>query len=882
MSTSDAETGFAPARAFPRLGRSGVLRFALRELRGGLGGFGIFIACIALGVAVITGVGALTDALLDGFARQGRVLLGGDVTLRRVHQRADTAERQVMAGLGRVAETATMRSMARLTSGDDQALVEIKAVDRAYPLLGAVELADGRDFDKAVRQTTGAVVAQSLLDRLGLAVGDRFRLGKLTLPITGVLASEPDRARARFAFGPRVMVSHETLAATGLVQPGTLINWRYAIASPLGDSDAANAVRTVRQALKAELPEAGFILRDRHNPSPSITRLLNRLRQFLTLLGLAALLIGGVGVANAVQTFIDRRRKSIATYKSVGASNATVLAIYLTQILIVAGLGTTIGLVLGASVPAVMSLTYAEALPIELGHSFSWKNVAFGLIYGLLVALLFVLWPLGRAERIRPAALFRDEVEGGAGLPAAKILIAIVVLMAGLIGFAALATGNAKLAVGFLAGMLAILALFWVIGWAIEMLARRMPRPRRPELALALTDLAAPGGLTRSVVLSLGTGLSLLVAVSLVDASLVNELRSRMPDNSPDYFVLDITKQDRAAFVEEITKVDGKAIIEMAPMLRGRIVRVNGVAADQAKIAPGAKWVLNGDRGLTYSETLPKGSKLVTGKWWDKAQSGKPEVSFVADLAREMNLELGDTITVNILGRNITATITSLREIKWESLSINFVMIFSPATLAAAPHNLLATVRFAQDTPEKAKADAVRAIATRMANVSMINVRDAIGVFAGVFCQGDDGGSCSSQYHTAGRRPGAGRCSCHGTAPPHPAGRHPEMHRRDAAQAAPGSLCRIRPARIANGRRRARHRVTGGLDRGNASARRHVRLLWPCRDQCACRIGRPDPGVRRLRHLARTCGETRRSAAHALSAHRLISSIICHPGRDRR
>jgi len=710
-----------------------IWRLAMREMRAGFGGFWLFMACIALGVAVITGVGALTDALLNGFASEGRKLLGGDITLRRVHQRATPAERGAIEKLGRVSELATMRSMARLPSGKDQALIELKAVDAAYPLLGGLRLNGGASVDHALRSGIGAIVAQSLLDRLNIEIGDTIQLGKLDVPVRGVIANEPDKISARLSFGPRMMVSQETLAATGLVPPGTLINWRYAVAASNGDAAPRETVKRLRDAVKSTMGEAGFIIRDRHDPSPSITRLLNRLKQFLTLLGLAALLIGGVGVANAVQTFVDRRRRVIATYKSVGASSGTVLGVLLVQVMLIAMLGTLAGVVVGSLVPIVLASSFGTILPVPLGVSFSWSNAAIGFVYGLLVTLLFVLWPLGLAERIRPAALFRDDVTGGARRPSVRMLLFLAVVAVTLVAFAAWATAAPKLAIGFLGGMLLILMLFWLIGVGVTYAARKMPRPRRPELALAITGLAAPGGLTRSVVLSLGTGLSLLVAVALVDASLVDELKGRLPENGPDYFAIDIAKSDRTTFENEIRLISKEASIDVAPMLRGRIVRLNGVAAEDAKIDPEAQWVLNGDRGLTYSETVPKGSKLVAGKWWAPDVEGEPQISFTARLAKEMNLGLGDTVTVNILGRNITARITSLREIEWESLAINFVMVFSPNTLKAAPHNLLATVRFPKGTAAEDKAKAARELGQKLPSVTMINVRDAIDAFAGVF-----------------------------------------------------------------------------------------------------------------------------------------------------
>ena len=710
-----------------------ILTFALRELRAGVGGFGVFIGCIALGVAVITGVGALTDALLTGFASQGRTLLGGDITLRRVHKRASATELAQMRELGKIAETATMRSMARLPDGSDQSLVEIKAVGPAYPLLGNMTLNGDASFEKAVRQDNGAVVAQSLLDRLGLKVGDKIKLGSGLVAITGIIENEPDKISARLAFGPRVMLSHAALAATDLVKPGTLISWRYAVLAPDGDAQPLATVMRLRDIVRKQLPEGGFIVRDRRDPSPSITRVLTRLREFLTLLGLAALLIGGVGVANAVQTFIERRRKVVATYKSVGAAGNLVFGIYLTQVMVIALLGTIVGVAIGSIVPVLLGQAFGDALPISVSGSISWNNVGIGMLYGLLVALFFVLWPLGQTERIRPAALFRDEVGGVEGLPSRKVMVLTAAAAALLIGFTIWASGNMRLSLGFLGGAAAILGLFWLIGWGVTLAARRMPRPRRPELALAMVGLAAPGGLTRAVVLSLGAGLSLLVAVALVDASLIDELRGRMPENSPDYFAVDIAKQDRTTFEQSVLGNVAKTKIETAPMLRGRIIKLKDVAADEAKVKPEAKWVLNGDRGLTYAEDIPKGSKIVAGKWWDKDYSGEPLVSFVADLAEEMGLKVGDTVTVNILGRNIKARIGSLREIEWQSLSINFVMIFSPNTLKAAPHNLLATVKFPDGTSAESEAAVARAVGKALPNVSMIRVKDAINAFAEVF-----------------------------------------------------------------------------------------------------------------------------------------------------
>ncbi|MFZ4808980.1 MAG: ABC transporter permease [Hyphomicrobiaceae bacterium] len=710
------------------------LALAWRELRGGLGGFYVFIACVALGVTVIAAVGALSDGLRAGFERQGERILGGDVTLARVHKRAEPAELTWLAARGRLSETATLRAMARTKDGQDQTLVELKPVDRAYPLAGAITLRGGATLDATVRGGLGAAVEPILLDRLNIKIGDTIRLGELELPVTAVIESEPDSISDRMTFGPRIMVSHETMEKTGLVQPGTLIRWRYAI--KLQDAGVGAAALTAfRDQLSKGLPESGFVVADRRDPSPRVTQTLDRLRQFLTLIGLTALMVGGVGVANAVATFIDRRRKVIATMKSLGATGRMIFAVFLSQVLLIAGLGVAIGLVLGNLVPIVLDALYGSALPVRAELTFSLRTVTAAALYGFLVAFVFTLWPLGRAGVVRAGVLFRDEVSADRALPPRAVIVASVVAGLALVAFAVLSSESDKLAFYFCLGLVAIFAVFLGLGWLVTRLARRAPRSRMPEWSLAIGNIGGPEGLTRSVVLSLGVGLSLLVAVALAHAAMVEELSARLPKQSPNYFVLDITRKDEATFDAAVKKVVPEAIVHKAPMLRGRIVRIKDQPVDQIKLPPEAQWVLNGDRGLTYADAVPQGSKLVAGDWWAADYAGEPLVSFETELAKHLRLGIGDTITVNVLGRNVTARIANLREVQWESLAINFVMVFSPNTLRSAPHNLLATVTFPADTPIAVEAQVAREMGQVLPAVTAIRVKDALDAFNAVFAK---------------------------------------------------------------------------------------------------------------------------------------------------
>lgn len=710
-----------------------VLSLALREQRNGFSGFYVFIACVALGVAAITGVGALADALRASFERQGEVLLGGDVTVSRPHKAAEGTERAWLFKQGRVSESATLRAMARRPDGAEQALAEVRGVDPSYPLVGTARLSGDMPLDDAIRRQPGAIVDAILLERLSLKIGDNISIGTIQVPVRATIDGEPDKITERLTVGPRVLVSLETLQRSGLIEPGSLVNWRYALKLGDGAGRSDAALLTFREAVKKELPEAGFSVRDRRDPSPQVSRTLERLRQFLTLVGLTALLVGGVGIANAVATYIDRRRRVIAAFKSLGATSRMILGVHLLQVMVFAAIGVVIGIALGLLIPVALTNLFGASLPIRAEFNLTARSLLTAVAYGFLVALLFTVWPLGRAEQVRAGVLFRDEVAPERILPSWRIVAFTAALAMALAALAVFSSEAPLLALYYCLGVIGVFAVFLGLGSGLTWIARRVPRPRWPELALAIGNLGAPGGLTRAVVLSLGTGLSLLVTVALVDRSIVAELTERMPEESPDYFVLDIKRDESAAFEALVRKDFPGAKVQQAPMLRGRLVKLGDRPVEDVKAPPEVQWVLNGDRGLSHSATVPAGSTVVAGTWWPAGHAGEPLVSMEADIAKKLGLKPGDFVTVNVLGRNVTARISNLREVKWESLALNFVLVFSPNTLAGAPYNLLATVTLPKDASLAGEARLARELGRAFPATTAIRVKDAIDAFSAIF-----------------------------------------------------------------------------------------------------------------------------------------------------
>ncbi len=700
-----------------------ILRLALRDLRGGLTGLRLLAICLFLGVAALAGVGSLSSAIVSGLAERGQSILGGDVQLDVMQRAATPEELAAFAREGQVSHITRMRAMAGRLDGAESVLVELKGVDAAWPLYGDFRLEPGAIAPRP--RGDQVAVGPELADRLRVRVGDSIRVGAADLRIIGLIAEEPDRVGQGFTLGSTALVDPGGLAATGLVQPGSLYTSAYRIKVPAGTDIAALSER-----LTARFKDAGFDIQDRSNGAPGTRRFIERLGQFLTLVGLTALIVAGIGVGNGVTSYLDAKRGTIATLKLLGATSRTIFLSYLVQIGLVALAAILVGLAVGALVPWIVVQIAGSALPVPPSLSLYPVPLLVSAGYGLLIAFVFAIVPLAQARTVPAASLFRGSLER-LRRPGWRLVLAVA-LAAGLI--AALAIGTARepgFAALFIASALGLLLLLTLVGWLIRRGAAALPRPRNPLFRLALANLHRPAAQTGRLVVALGLGLTLFTTLAVIETNLSGQIRTTIPAKAPSFFMLDIPVEEVDRFRSLALRAAPQGDLVTIPSLRGSVVAVGDRRVSEMKELPEGAWFLRGDRGLTYSATLPEGSRIVEGQWWPADYQGPPLVSLDVEAARAVGLKVGDTITVAILGREIEARIASLREINWDTMGFNFVIVFAPGALESAPHSFMATMSM----PEAQERAFSRTVSNAFPTVSAIRVKEVVQTVAAMLDQ---------------------------------------------------------------------------------------------------------------------------------------------------
>ena len=694
------------------------LRIARREMRGGVRGFGIFLLCLLPGVVAVGSIGVFAAAVQAGLLQDARALLGGDLEIRLLHRGATIEERAFLGGVGALSEVTELRAMPFSADSGNRVLAEIKAVDAQYPMYGVVRLMPDLVLEHALAADRagiwGGVAEQALLDRLDIAVGSVVEVGGIRVAIRARLVEEPDRSLAGFTLGPRLMISQDALSASGLAGEESLA--RHLLRLAWAESADAGAVAAY---IQGQFPDAGWRIRTWQQAEPRVRDFLERMAFHLTLVGLCALLAGGVGVHGAVSGYLQGKIHHIATLKCMGATGGVVLCAYLIQIVLMALLAILIGCGVAAIVPWVADLFVGHLLPIRAG--FYPVPLVTAALFGVLTALLFSLLALGGARGVPAASLFRGYALATRKPIGWDILLVMGALLVLLIGLSVLVSAERILALWFAGGALLVFGVFRLFTSALLHLARLLRRPPWAPARLALAAIQRPGSPAGGIVFALGLGLTTLVILAQVQANLDRLVLETLPQDAPAFFVMDIQGDQAEALIARVSQYEGVVRVDHSPVLRGRITSIKGVPVREATIDPGVRWAVRGDRFITYRAALPEGNQIVRGAWWE-ADATEPLVSITADLGAGLGLQPGDTLGVNVLGRELEAVVANWRSVDWSSLQLNFALVFHPSALAGAPASWLASVH--SDGADEGHL--FREITTAFPNVTVIGTRDVL------------------------------------------------------------------------------------------------------------------------------------------------------------
>ncbi len=704
-------------------GRQAVWRIVRSEWRQAGRQLKTLIACLVIGVVTIGGVESVKRNLEAGMVDNGRRLLAGDLMVSRLQQPPPQAVRDLLARYGAVQESVRLTTNVRPAGeGAAPALALLRAVDGRYPLYGGLRLDPALPLSQALAEDeegAGIVLAPELAARLGVRPGDRVRVGRAVFVVRALLAEEPDRLATGMRLGPTAMIARKAAMRTGLLAFGSLATYSIRLRLAPG----APSPRQLRDRLLARFPDAHLRIVTADRAAPGLRRFLDRFGHFLLLVSLTALLLGGVGVANGVSAYLTRREEAIATIKLMGGDRA---AVFVGYGLVLGGIvvaATLVGLVLAAAIPYAVQAVLAAIVPVAYRPRIVWGALGHAAFAGIVIAVAFALLPLRRAAALPSGRLWRWSVSrerwrdpAGRGVSGALVLLlaAVTVWRAPQPDFAAIFVAASALAV----------VLLWALARLLPWVLRRLVRHPKGAWKIALAHLVRPGARSASIMLSIGLGLALFATLALVESNLQSGIRQDLGQRAPNFFFLDIPKQDRQRFTDLARRfADGEAALRLVPALRGRIVALDGRPADPQAVAPEVRWVLRGDRGITFARALPPGNVVVAGRWWPADYAGPPLVSVSAEEARGLGIALGETITVSVLGREITATVASLRQLSWRSAGFNFVLVFDPATFATAPFTYMASLR----TPDLASEEAAyRAITSAFPQVTAVRVRDVL------------------------------------------------------------------------------------------------------------------------------------------------------------
>ncbi len=703
-----------------------ILNMARREIRSSWKRLLFFFLCIGIGVGSIVALRSMIQNLNRVVTGEARELMTADAQAEASREWSP----ETLAAINRIAqsplvearaETIEAATMARPSDETHEGalMVELKAIAPPFPLYGDFRLVDGSLFDYALLANDGAVVAPLLLARLNLSVGDKIKIGDKSFQIRGVTTQEPGSGGG-FRLGPRIFVGMENLEGAGLTGFGSRARHKI-----LFKTTGETATATLVKNLRAELGNNIVNVRSYRDSEENLGEQFARAENYLSLTGLVILVLGGIGVSSVTRVFVEQKKKTIAILKSLGGTGRQLTATFLAQIIMLGAAGSLTGVLLAKAALVFVRARFAESLPPHLQYGLDGGAVAQGLVLGLLVSVLFSALPLLRVRHVKPNMLLRESASAAQRrrLDIGRWVVSLIVLL-GLLMLSAWQAGSLKVGVYFLAGLGVTALLLYAAAWVLIFLVRRLRHVNSFALRQSINSLHRPGNQTRVVVMAVGLGVFLVMAIQSLQTNLLSEFDLTKRGNIPNMFLIDVQPDQADGVATLVEEATGKRPT-LIPTVRARIVAINGQEIDlDATNMRRERGRLGREYVVTYRPQLEANETITAGKIWDATPAPDAEISIEESMRGVAGLDVGGTVTFDILGRKMTARVTSVRRVDWRNSRTGFMVLFRPGTLESAPQNMVGAIDGPTHEPERSRFQ--RAILDRYPNISVIDVADIV------------------------------------------------------------------------------------------------------------------------------------------------------------
>jgi len=702
-----------------------IFNLTFREIRSSWRRLLFFFLCIAVGVGSVVALRSLIQNLSQSVGGDARALMTADFEISSTNDFSPTDIEKIESVLAKSNvvearnETITASAMARPADSADEGLqfVELKGVEPPFPLVGDFKLSGGKSFDFKLLENKGAVVPPVLLEKLNVKIGDKIRVGESDFEIRATFDEEPGGTNG-FRLGSRVFVEKKAFDEAGITRGNGRVRRRILYRT---SENPTETVKSLREALKGTTVTVQSYRETQENLSEQFERTEN----YLSLTGLLILVLGGVGVWNVARVFVEQKRKSVAVLKCLGASGNKIITVYLLQILTLGFLGSLFGIVLAQAFLCVAEWRFGDALPEAMTYTVQFSTALQGILLGVLISLLFSGLPLLQVRTIKPNLLLRDETgEKLRSLDWTKTFFGAISLL-GLLGLSVWQAGSLKVGAFFLAGLGATALCLYVAAIVLTLLLKRIKNFGSFSIAQAVNSLYRPGNQTRVILLAVGLGAFVVLAVQSLQTNLVREFDFTRNQKLPSLFFIDIQKSQIDNLKNIVLEKTGEAV-QVVPTIRARIAFVNGKAFDyQQREVRQQQGTIGREFAVTYRPNLDENETIIDGSWWNENQTvDQPQVSIEEAMSKTLNVAVGDSITFDISGRKITARVASIRKLDIRNTRTAFVFVFRPGTLEKAPQTFVATVL--KKLPETDRARLQRQIVDDFPNVQIFDVADIV------------------------------------------------------------------------------------------------------------------------------------------------------------